>query len=66
MILESRLLHNTSAWFTALISKREHLSGIYDELKNNEATGIKTIPIAHGNKISRIVAWNFSLLGNGR
>lgn len=59
MITESRERANSCKWFSALISKSAHLPGIYHALKMMEATEVKTIPIAHGNKISRIVTWNF-------
>lgn len=66
MIRESSQLQAASTWFTALISNKDHLTGINYELKKAAATEIRTIPLKHGNKISRIVAWNFSPLRNGR
>ena len=32
---------------------------MYASLKKLNATDIKTIPMYHGNKITRIVAWTF-------
>jgi 23S rRNA (adenine1618-N6)-methyltransferase len=32
---------------------------VYDALRNATAIEVKTIPMGHGNKISRIVAWTF-------
>jgi len=61
MILQSKQLPRASTWFTALIAKSEHLSPIYQTLNSVNANEIRTIPMAHGNKKSRIVAWNFSL-----
>jgi len=60
MIRESRQMPTASTWYTVLISKSDHLAGVYHELKIAEAGQIKTIPMHQGNKISRIVAWNFS------
>jgi 23S rRNA (adenine1618-N6)-methyltransferase len=59
MISQSRQWAASSGWFSALISKSEHLATIYKALKVAMATEIKTIPMAQGNKTSRIVAWNF-------
>lgn len=59
MIKESKLFARQVQWFTTLVSKKEHLPAIYDALKRVHATSIKTIPMEHGNKVSRIVAWQF-------
>ena len=32
---------------------------MYQSLEKLKATQIKTIPMYHGNKITRIVAWSF-------
>lgn len=59
MILQSKMAAKSVDWFTSLVSKSEHLPGVYLALKKVDATTIKTIPMAQGNKISRIVAWRF-------
>jgi len=46
-------------WFTTLVSKQENLPLIYKALKNVNALQVKTIDMAQGQKISRIVAWTF-------
>lgn len=59
MILESANRPNLSAWFTTLVSKRESLPAIYRALEDVHAVDVRTIPIAHGQKKSRVVAWRF-------
>ena len=59
MIIQSRQFSSSCNWFSALISKSEHLPAILYELKLVEATDIKTIHMSQGNKISRIIAWTF-------
>ena len=48
-----------SFWFSSLISKETNLKSAYESLKIVKAAEIKTIPMAHGNKKSRILAWTF-------
>jgi 23S rRNA (adenine1618-N6)-methyltransferase len=59
MIFQSRQFATSCFWFTSLISKQSNLKNAYEALKKLEAVDIKTIPMNHGNKISRIVAWTF-------
>lgn len=59
MIAQSAMVSKQILWFTSLVSKKENLPGIYDELKKVGAADIKTINMEHGHKISRIVAWTF-------
>lgn len=60
MIRESALFANQCKWFTTLVSKQENLPVIYNFLKSVKATEVKTINMAQGQKISRIVAWRFT------
>jgi 23S rRNA (adenine1618-N6)-methyltransferase len=46
-------------WFTTLVSKKETLPGIYKTLAWVKAADVKTISMAQGQKVSRIVAWSF-------
>ena len=62
MIAESKEFAGSVTWFTILIAKNDHLLSLYHALKVAEAPVIKTIPMAQGNKISRIVAWSFQPL----
>ncbi len=46
-------------WFTTLVSKSETLAAVYDALDKVGAVQQRTIEMAQGQKISRIVAWTF-------
>jgi len=59
MILESKEFAHSCRWFTTLVSKESNLRNIYKSLKKVAALEVKTIPMAQGNKVSRIVAWRF-------
>ncbi|AFK04759.1 Ribosomal RNA large subunit methyltransferase F [Emticicia oligotrophica DSM 17448] len=62
MIFESKEISQQITWFTSLISKKEHLLSIYYYLKQVNALQVKTINMAQGQKISRIVAWTFKII----
>jgi 23S rRNA (adenine1618-N6)-methyltransferase len=61
----SRMIHQSISiarqclWFSTLVSKRDNLDEIYKALKRANAADVKTINMAQGQKISRIVAWTF-------
>lgn len=59
MIFESRRFSKTFKWFTTLISKKSNLEYFEGILKTVNAKEVKIIPMAQGNKISRIIAWRF-------
>lgn len=59
MIVQSRQVSSSCFWFSTLIAKSSHLKNVYAALKKAEALEVKTIPMAQGNKVSRIVAWTF-------
>ena len=59
MIEESAKIPETCFWFSTLVSKKSNLIGVYKSLKNAKAIDVKTIEMAQGNKVSRIVAWTF-------
>ena len=59
MIYESVKYPMQCLWFTTLVSKKENLKNIYKLLSKVGAAEIKTIDMAQGQKISRIVAWTF-------
>jgi 23S rRNA (adenine1618-N6)-methyltransferase len=63
MITESNQFAGSITWFSILIAKSEHLPALYHALKLVKASEIRTIPMAQGNKISRIVAWSFQRIG---
>lgn len=59
MIKQSADFSKNCYWFSTLVSKKEHLKGIYKSLKSIGVNQIKTIPMGTGNKSSRVVAWTF-------
>lgn len=59
MIYESAKYPMQCFWFTTLVSKKDNLKPIYKILNKVGAVEIKTIDMAQGQKISRIVAWTF-------
>ena len=59
MIYESAKYPMQCLWFTTLVSKKDNLKSIYKIIGKVSAVAIKTIDIAQGQKISRIVAWTF-------
>ena len=59
MIYESVKYPLNCFWFTTLVSKKDNLRTIYRTLNKVGAIEIKTIEMAQGQKISRLVAWTF-------
>jgi len=59
MISESSLFAKQCVWFTTLVSKASNLPLVYRELKKVQATTVKTVEMAQGQKQSRFVAWTF-------
>jgi 23S rRNA (adenine1618-N6)-methyltransferase len=59
MINESAGFAKQCLWFTTLISKKETLASCYRELERVGAFEIKTISMAQGQKIGRVLAWTF-------
>lgn len=59
MIYESAKYPMQCLWFTTLVSKKDNLLKIYKVLNKVGASEIKTIDMAQGQKISRVVAWTF-------
>ena len=59
MIRQSKQFATSCLWFSTLISKDSNLKSVYEALRNAAAIDVKTIPMGHGNKISRIVVWTF-------
>jgi 23S rRNA (adenine1618-N6)-methyltransferase len=59
MVHESIAFKENCLWFSSLVSKSSNLTGIYFALKQAGAVSVKTINMAQGNKISRMVAWTF-------
>ena len=59
MIRESKQFATACFWFSTLVSKKTTLKGMYQALKNEKATIVKTLEMGQGQKTSRIVAWTF-------
>ncbi|WP_367391718.1 23S rRNA (adenine(1618)-N(6))-methyltransferase RlmF [Lewinella sp. LCG006] len=59
LIQESKAFATSCFWFTSLVSKEAHLKFLYQTLEKIGPTAVKTIPMAQGNKTSRILAWTF-------
>ncbi|SHI98055.1 23S rRNA (adenine(1618)-N(6))-methyltransferase RlmF [Flavobacterium terrae] len=58
MIYESVHFKNQVKYFTTLVSKKENLKSFFTVLKKTQAT-YEVIDMEQGNKISRILVWNF-------
>lgn len=59
MIAESAESPGLCGWFTTLLSKGEHLPVIERALEQARVTEMRLLPMAQGQKQSRIVAWRF-------
>lgn len=59
MIEESASFSSQILWFTCLVSKQENLFKLTSLLNKVKAVEVKTIDMAQGQKISRILAWTF-------
>ncbi len=59
MIQQSSRIPSQFKWFSTLIAKSDHLPAVYKSLQIARATEVKTIDMAQGQKVSRIVAWRF-------
>ncbi len=59
MIIQSTYFPKSVFWYSTIVSKKEHLRDIYEELEHRKAADVKTITMSQGNKTTRIVAWTF-------
>ncbi|MEZ5009284.1 MAG: 23S rRNA (adenine(1618)-N(6))-methyltransferase RlmF [Chitinophagales bacterium] len=59
LIRESKKFAESCFWFSTLVSKKTHLKGIEQSLRNERVTSFKTIPMGQGNKSSHIAVWTF-------
>jgi len=60
MIEQSAEVRDRCAWFTTLVSKKGALQSTERALKRFDVSESRILPIQHGHKTSRIVAWRFS------
>ena len=61
MITQSAERPEQCRWFTTLVSKRASLPAIERALNRAQAMEVRIIPMKHGQKHSRIVAWRFAI-----
>ncbi len=59
MIEQSQSKASQCLWFTTLVSKKENLDQIYNELQVVNSVQVRTIDMIQGMKKTRIVAWTF-------
>ena len=59
LIEESTEAPTQCYWYTSLVAKEQHLKVLLQVLKKVKCTESKVIPMAQGNKNSRILAWTF-------
>ena len=59
MINESAEFPTLCKWFTTLVSNKKTLPALQHRLEKVGATEVRLIPMSHGNKITRILAWRY-------
>jgi len=59
MIRQSKKYAKNCLWFSTIVSKKDNLPYIYDEIEKVKPAEYDTIEMQHGQKISRIVIWTF-------
>lgn len=60
MIAESARRPGLCGWFTCLIAKSAHLPILEEALRRVSAAEVRWLPMRHGEKYSRILAWRFA------
>lgn len=58
-LYQSSLYKEQCVWFTSLVSKKENVESLQKSAKKLKAKAFKIIPMEQGNKVTRIVAWQF-------
>lgn len=58
-LYESSLFSNKSKWFTSLVSKKENVESLEKSSQKLGVKEFKIIPMHQGNKVTRIVCWQF-------
>lgn len=59
MIRESKSVAKQCLLFTTLVSNKDHLDHLLDELKRVGSTQHQVVKMSHGNKRTRILSWTF-------
>lgn len=60
MIRESRTFATQVGWFTCLVSKASNLPQLQAALRREQASEIRVVAMAQGQKQSRFLAWRFA------
>ena len=58
-LYQSSLYKDTSVWFTSLVSKKENIESLQKSGEKLKVKNFTIIPMHQGNKVTRIVAWQF-------
>ena len=56
-IYESLHLKEQLTWCTSIVSDKDHIKPLVAVLEYHEVSEVKIIPIQHGQKVSRVLAW---------
>ena len=59
MIEQSVEFADQCLWFSSLVSKKDNLKPLYKILGKAKVTDVKVVKMAHGQKVSRFIAWTF-------
>ncbi|ERK18422.1 Ribosomal RNA large subunit methyltransferase F [Pantoea sp. AS-PWVM4] len=59
MIAESVAFADRIVWFTSLVSRKENLPALRDQLRDLDVYEVRIIEMAQGQKQSRFIAWTF-------
>ena len=63
MVRESAEVRDRVLWFSSLVARAEHLSGLRRQLRQAGAREVREVAMAQGSKQSRFVAWTFQAAG---
>jgi 23S rRNA (adenine1618-N6)-methyltransferase len=58
-LYESSLFPKASEWFTSIVSKKENVESLEKSAKKLKVKNFQVIPMHQGNKVTRVVAWQF-------
>ncbi len=58
-LYQSSLFKEVSVWFTSLVSKKENIESLQKSAEKLKTKNFQVIPMHQGNKVTRIVAWQF-------
>tara|TARA_B110000003_G_scaffold64633_1_gene65338 strand:- start:4816 stop:5682 length:867 start_codon:yes stop_codon:yes gene_type:complete len=58
-LYQSSFYKDTSGWFTSLVSKKETIKSLQKSGEKLKVKTMKIIPMHQGNKVTRILAWQF-------